>query len=71
MGEIKIYFVAFAFIISWLIKGLVWIIFDILVLKNTYNNILKTLITMIIWPIASFKATYKWIKTWLNKGSNL
>ncbi len=67
MEKIKIYFIFGAFIIGWLVKGLVWIIFDILVLKNSYNNILKALATMIIWPIASFKATYKLIKTWLNK----
>jgi uncharacterized membrane-anchored protein len=44
-------------ICAYVVKGLVWVIFDVYVYKSKYDNVLSTVISCTFWPVIALIKT--------------
>ncbi len=42
---------------AYIVKGLLWVIFDVYVYKSKYDNVLSTVISCSLWPVVGFIKT--------------
>jgi len=63
----NIYVLLLILLFSYILKGIIWFIFDIFVFKSKYYNVIQVIFSIGLWPIASLIRTFNLIKNYINK----
>jgi len=52
---------------GWLAKGIIWVLFDMHVLKTQYASLTRTMLGIVLWPVSGLIRIWKRIESWLNR----